>query len=749
MQRPSILIVDQRLTVGERVRQLLAQDGYSVQAYESSQVAVKAAKDIAPQLLIVNPLMPQLSGVEAARQISRASHCKVLFLTEMAKDGDFREVLRGLQEQGVECSALGVPLDETELVAFVRRELGHHDLTGTDSEAPQNSRTGAAAAPARAAIADYKPLLEMVTPRLYERNAFRITGLPVNASLRDISKQVEKLEMMAKLGVPSVGSPGILASSATIEEIRDALQSLKNPETRLLHEFFWFWPICSTIDQDDALGALKGGDLSQAEAIWKSIADDQRGLSSVAARLDSDCPTPERQNLEHQKLSFEHAIAVATHNLAVLSHYHAISISEAEPNQQNVPRLKQAWETSFKFWSTLTKRHAFWDALAERIRKIDDPRLGVGVAEAVWSTLPVALLSVNADYAVQEAEARRFESAGLHRQMMKESGFPIALVREALARSLKPLHDELACLCAAADKESDEKPTSGAQIVLRFFEDKKRYLQCFNYLLGAGDPLRDSANDLVAQTARGILVDFANKTEDWTTAQPLFEECLALATSKSLRSRLEDDLEMLAKNAAGKAAADRAHATPPSSPQPAARNDQRKVPSAAAPTAKKGLPAWALVLMWVGIGALVLMFTFSNQSTPSGTATPQPTYEAPGSGSYPVDSRYQDLRNTIERNKASLREMEQTLTSLNEQFSRLESQIEADKASLTEMKEQHNLGLDVDADRYEQIRQHHNSTLLKAKKLAKQYEQTRSAHETLLIITNSQIDDYNNLVKNR
>ena len=107
----------------------------------------------------------------------------------------------------------------------------------------------------------------MVRPQLYAQNAFRLTGLDVDTSLRDISRQAEKLEMMAKLGVNSQDR-GAFAIAVTTEEVRAALQSIKIPEQRLLHEFFWFWPNTGDSKTDEALSRHQerrcpacGGDL--------------------------------------------------------------------------------------------------------------------------------------------------------------------------------------------------------------------------------------------------------------------------------------------------------------------------------------------------------------------------------------------------------------------------------------------------------------------------------------------------------
>ena len=124
MAKHSILIVDHQNAVLGLAKKVLADDGYEVHVAGSSREAIDLSRHLGPELLVINPAMPTLSGVEAARQISRDAKCKVLFLSDLAKDSDFREMLRGLRQQGCECAAIGVPFESNELLAYVRREIG-------------------------------------------------------------------------------------------------------------------------------------------------------------------------------------------------------------------------------------------------------------------------------------------------------------------------------------------------------------------------------------------------------------------------------------------------------------------------------------------------------------------------------------------------------------------------------------------------------------------------------------------------
>ena len=117
-----------------------------------------------------------------------------------------------------------------------------------------------------------KPLINAATRNLYRNNAFRITGLPIDATNREIAKHVEKLRMMAELGQTQTGNKCAFAlnPSPTTDDIREAIQKLKDPEARVIDEFFWFWPAEFGKSQSDpAIQALAKNDSQTAHQIWR------------------------------------------------------------------------------------------------------------------------------------------------------------------------------------------------------------------------------------------------------------------------------------------------------------------------------------------------------------------------------------------------------------------------------------------------------------------------------------------------
>lgn len=763
MSTHSILIVDHEEGLLGLAKKALSADGYNVWTSTSTIEGIDLASRIRPELLVINPTMPKLSGVEAALRISQATNCKVLFVTEMARDADFREMLRGLKEQGFESLAARVPLEKDELVALVRRVIGpvviltDQDQDRTSVPLNTNQSSSAPAHP-RIPIAEYQLLLDMAGPQLYERNAFRVTGLATDASLREISRKAERLEMIAKgFGVAETTATPFSKTPPTAEDIKTALLCLKTPEQRLLHEFFWFWPTTEQGVNDPGLAAISAGEVAKARTFWSESGVQQRELTAVSARLDSKCTDAERNALQLRKKELERAAAISIHNLAVLEHIRAIGSTTNNAAPDNNADDVTAWQSSMRFWKKLCDQHLFWEVLVERIRRINDPRLGADIAEMIWASLPLALLLINAEFAVSAAESRNFEKAGSHRRLMKESGFGHTDLREALYRKLKPLQAELDRLCRTAQENTDRTPERGLEIVRCLFEDKKKYLQTFNYLLGTGDVLRDSAQDLVAQSARGCLVAYVNKTEDWEVPQPLFEECLTLASSQSLRSRLEDDLEMLTGNAVAQKAARRAQATaaPTAQHPPTGRASTTSNSSAKSP--------WKTIGAIVFLGIIVLIATIEHNSSSSETRSPQSLpstssdslpAQSPASPSYSVaqsndNTEINSLKATIDRNRTRLSQMDNNLSDLNDRMATLKSQIESDEATLDEMKRNHDLGYEIDIPAYENLRQGHNSTVQTYNSLVNEHNASLIEYRSLLSTTNSEVDRYNALVRSQ
>lgn len=82
MSRPSVLLADDHRIVLEGLKTLLEREFEVVGAVEDGRALVAAAKDLDPDVIVVDVSMPILNGIEAAHQIRKAgSRAKILFLT--------------------------------------------------------------------------------------------------------------------------------------------------------------------------------------------------------------------------------------------------------------------------------------------------------------------------------------------------------------------------------------------------------------------------------------------------------------------------------------------------------------------------------------------------------------------------------------------------------------------------------------------------------------------------------------------
>ena len=215
-------------------------------------------------------------------------------------------------------------------------------------------------------------LLKMARYDIYRVNGFRVLGIPVMSSSKEISSYARKLELMEKYGnsTPSESAVLPLYPSPDGDARREAQQRLMDPELRFIDEFFWFWPLSPNSREDDALSAMQRGEAARAYSIWRS--HETEGSESN----------------------------VSNHNFAVLYHAMALDIERMEventPSKEKTEHKRFCWEQSFSRWQQLIDDDNFWERLKDRIFKLDDPRLTTGTIRRIRDGLPAALLSINA-----------------------------------------------------------------------------------------------------------------------------------------------------------------------------------------------------------------------------------------------------------------------------------------------------------------------------------------------------------------
>jgi hypothetical protein len=365
-------------------------------------------------------------------------------------------------------------------------------------------------------------LLEDLGPLMFRSNAFRVTGLAVDVTPREVSRHHEKLRVMERLGSADTQVNGAIALDPPpdADAIREAVQRLQDPERRLLDEFFWFWPReFGHSAEDPALAALAAGNVAAAADTW------------MREEKDGDA-------------------VVAPHNLAVLSHMLVLDYEHAAPGARLVgmdeQRRGEQWEYALDRWKRLVAEERFWDRVAERIAELDDPRVTGETARRLRAELPLGLLAINAQLAVRAAERR--EVGESERQLALMGRWEPSLVERTILRAVGPLRERLQLACDTARAAVAADARGGDAAAERLLEQTQSLLEALDRLLSPSHPVRVAACDAVADTAMSVALASTRTKPRWAVVCGVLERALAIAASPAARERLAGSLEFAQEN---------------------------------------------------------------------------------------------------------------------------------------------------------------------------------------------------------
>lgn len=118
MENTKILVVDDDRNINELLRLYLEKEGYAVQSAYDGTEAVKKFGELAPDLILLDIMLPGMDGWQVCREIRKSSDKPIIMIT--AKGETFDKVL------GLELGAddyIVKPFDAKEVVARVKAVL--------------------------------------------------------------------------------------------------------------------------------------------------------------------------------------------------------------------------------------------------------------------------------------------------------------------------------------------------------------------------------------------------------------------------------------------------------------------------------------------------------------------------------------------------------------------------------------------------------------------------------------------------
>ncbi len=88
MSGERVLVVDDEPIVTEVVQRYLIREGYQVRVAADGRTALKEARDTAPDLVVLDLMLPEIDGLDVCRQLRAESFVPIIMLTAKGEESD-------------------------------------------------------------------------------------------------------------------------------------------------------------------------------------------------------------------------------------------------------------------------------------------------------------------------------------------------------------------------------------------------------------------------------------------------------------------------------------------------------------------------------------------------------------------------------------------------------------------------------------------------------------------------------------
>ena len=119
-----IAIIEDDIAISQMYRMKFEVDGYEVETAENGKVGLKLIKDLKPDIVLLDLMMPEMNGEEMLaklRETPYGHNVKVIILTNMGE----QEIPKSIKNLGVEAVILKAHMTPREVEDIVKKELGH------------------------------------------------------------------------------------------------------------------------------------------------------------------------------------------------------------------------------------------------------------------------------------------------------------------------------------------------------------------------------------------------------------------------------------------------------------------------------------------------------------------------------------------------------------------------------------------------------------------------------------------------
>jgi two-component system alkaline phosphatase synthesis response regulator PhoP len=119
MKQKKILIADDNENIREALTSILEDEGHTLWIAKNGAEALRKVREISPDILILDVMMPEMSGYDVCRAVKKDPNLKKTFILMLSAKGQVAE-----QEQGKECGAdeyLVKPFSPSEILTRIRK----------------------------------------------------------------------------------------------------------------------------------------------------------------------------------------------------------------------------------------------------------------------------------------------------------------------------------------------------------------------------------------------------------------------------------------------------------------------------------------------------------------------------------------------------------------------------------------------------------------------------------------------------
>jgi DNA-binding NtrC family response regulator len=121
MQKPFILVADDEALVAETLVEILTGEGFTAVAVKDGLAAVTFVRERKPDIVICDVVMPNLNGIEAAKQICEiAPDTRIILFSGQAAT---MELLQEAEDCGFSFEILPKPIKPERLLSTIARIL--------------------------------------------------------------------------------------------------------------------------------------------------------------------------------------------------------------------------------------------------------------------------------------------------------------------------------------------------------------------------------------------------------------------------------------------------------------------------------------------------------------------------------------------------------------------------------------------------------------------------------------------------